>query len=41
MSVTESNSITASGESEIYLVGRPVITTTKFEDTAKLEKKKR
>lgn len=41
ISATESISITASGDSEIYLFGSPVITITKFEDTAKLQKKKR
>jgi len=34
-------SIAASGNSEIYLFGSPAITITKFEDTAKLQKKKR
>ena len=38
---TESISIAASGDSEIYLYGSPTITITKFEDTAKLQKKKR
>ncbi len=41
ISATESISITASGDSDIYLFGSPVITITKFEDTAKLQKKKR
>ncbi len=39
--VNESITIAASGNSEIYLYGSPVITITKFEDTAKLQKKKR
>ncbi|REG87810.1 GIN domain-containing protein [Winogradskyella sediminis] len=34
-------SIAASGNSEVYLFGSPAITITKFEDTAKLQKKKR
>ncbi|WP_256259811.1 GIN domain-containing protein [Winogradskyella luteola] len=38
---TESITIAASGDSEIYLYGSPAITITKFEDTAKLQKKKR
>jgi hypothetical protein len=41
ISATETISIAASGDSEIYLFGSPVITITKFEDTAKLQKKKR
>ena len=41
MEATESISISASGNSEIYLFGNPAITITKFEDTAKLQKKKR
>ena len=38
---TESITIAASGDSEVYLFGSPTITITKFEDTAKLQKKKR
>ncbi len=38
---TERITIAASGNSEIYLYGSPEITITKFEDTAKLQKKKR
>lgn len=38
---TESITIAASGNSEVYLYGSPSITITKFEDTAKLQKKKR
>ncbi|WP_296382643.1 DUF2807 domain-containing protein [Winogradskyella sp.] len=41
ISTTESIIIAASGNSEIYLYGSPAITITKFEDTAKLQKKKR
>ncbi len=41
ISATESISIAASGDSEIYLFGSPAITITKFEDTAKLQKKQR
>ncbi|MDP5082296.1 MAG: DUF2807 domain-containing protein [Winogradskyella sp.] len=41
ISVTESISIAASGDSEVYLFGSPIITITKFEDTAKLQKKQR
>ena len=41
ISATESITIAASGDSEIYLFGNPAITITKFEDTAKLQKKKR
>jgi hypothetical protein len=37
----ESISIAASGDSEIYLFGSPAVTITKFEDTAKLQKKQR
>ncbi|NRD22756.1 DUF2807 domain-containing protein [Winogradskyella litoriviva] len=40
ISATESITIAASGNSEIYLFGSPSITITKFEDTAKLQKKK-
>ncbi|MCT4628283.1 DUF2807 domain-containing protein [Winogradskyella sp.] len=38
---TESITIAASGDSEIYLYGNTAITITKFDDTAKLQKKKR
>ena len=38
---SESITIAASGDSEVYLYGSPAITITKFEDTAKLQKKKR
>lgn len=41
ISATESITIAASGDSELYLFGSPTITITKFEDTAKLQKKKR
>jgi hypothetical protein len=41
ISATESISISASGDSEIYLFGSPAITITKFENTAKLQKKQR
>jgi hypothetical protein len=41
ISVSESIIIAASGNSETYLYGNPEITITKFEDTAKLQKKKR
>lgn len=41
ISVMESITISASGDSEIYLFGSPVITITKFEDTTKLQKKMR
>lgn len=41
IAATESITIAASGDSEIYLYGSPAITITKFEDTAKLQKKKR
>lgn len=37
---TESITIAASGNSEVYLYGSPSITITKFEDAAKLQKKK-
>ena len=37
----ESIAIAASGNSEIYLYGSPGITITKFDDTAKLQKKRR
>lgn len=39
--VNKDITIAASGDSEIYLFGSPAITITKFEDTAKLQKKKR
>ena len=39
--VNESIIIATSGNSEIYLYGSPAITITKFEDTSKLQKKKR
>ena len=38
---TENITIAASGNSEVYLYGSPSITITKFDDTAKLQKKKR
>ena len=41
IAVTENITIAASGNSEVYLFGSPAITITKFEDTAKLQKKKR
>tara|TARA_R100001369_G_scaffold3540_8_gene10999 strand:+ start:47055 stop:47858 length:804 start_codon:yes stop_codon:yes gene_type:complete len=41
ISVNESINIKASGNSEIYLFGSPAITIVKFDDTAKLQKKKR
>jgi len=41
ISVNESISIASSGDSELYLFGNPAITITKFEDTSKLEKKKK
>lgn len=41
IAATESITIAAAGNSEIYLFGSPAITITKFEDTAKLQKKKR
>jgi len=41
ISSTESISIAASGNSEIYLFSSPAITITKFEDTSKLQKKNR
>lgn len=40
ISVNESIAIAASGDSEVYLFGSPAITISKFEDTAKLQKKK-
>lgn len=39
LSVNESIVIAASGDSEMYLYGNPKITISKFEDTAKLQKK--
>jgi Putative auto-transporter adhesin, head GIN domain len=41
ISAGDSITIDAAGDSEIYLYGSPAITITKFEDTAKLQKKKR
>ncbi|WP_257018461.1 DUF2807 domain-containing protein [Winogradskyella pacifica] len=41
ISATENITIAASGDSEIYLFGSPAITITKFDDTAKLQKKQR
>lgn len=41
ISVEQNITIGASGNSEIYLYGNPAVTITKFEDTAKLQKKKR
>lgn len=41
IATSENITIAASGDSEIYLFGSPAITITKFEDTAKLQKKKR
>ncbi|WP_400078162.1 GIN domain-containing protein [Winogradskyella sp. R77965] len=41
LSVNESITIASSGDSEIYLYGSPEITITKFDDTSKLQKKKR
>ncbi|WP_161624662.1 GIN domain-containing protein [Winogradskyella psychrotolerans] len=41
ISATENITIAASGDSEIYLFGSPTITITKFENTAKLQKKQR
>ncbi|GAB4163255.1 MAG: DUF2807 domain-containing protein [Winogradskyella sp.] len=41
ISTTEKITIAASGDTEIYLFGSPAITITKFEDTAKLQKKQR
>ena len=41
IAVAESISIAISGNSEIYLFDNPAITITKFEDTAKLQKKQR
>ena len=41
ISAIDNITIAISGDSEIYLFGSPAITITKFEDTAKLQKKKR
>lgn len=41
ISVLDNITITASGNSEVYLFGTAAIAITKFEDTAKLQKKKR
>lgn len=41
ISATENITIASSGDSEVYLYGNPAITITKFEDTSKLQKKKR
>jgi hypothetical protein len=41
ISALESISLAISGDSEVYLYGSPTITITKFEDSAKLQKKKR
>ncbi|WP_229720474.1 GIN domain-containing protein [Winogradskyella helgolandensis] len=41
IAVSENITIAASGNSEVYLFGSPAISITKFEDTAKLQKKKR
>ena len=41
ISAIENISIAASGNSEVYLFGGATITITKFEDTAKLQKKQR
>ncbi|MFP4846435.1 GIN domain-containing protein [Winogradskyella sp. PE311] len=41
IAANESITIEASGDSEIYLFGNPKIVISKFEDTAKLQKKKR
>jgi hypothetical protein len=41
ISATEEISISASGDTELYLFGNPAITITKFEDNAKLQKKQR
>ncbi|WP_296347448.1 DUF2807 domain-containing protein [Winogradskyella sp.] len=38
---SESIALAVSGDSEVYLYGSPAITISKFEDTAKLQKKKR
>ncbi len=41
ISVLENIGLAVSGDSEVYLYGNPTITISKFEDTAKLQKKKR
>jgi hypothetical protein len=41
ISATEKITISASGDTELYLFGNPTITITKFEDNAKLQKKQR
>jgi uncharacterized protein YdeI (BOF family) len=41
IAATESITMAVSGDSEVYLYGSPAITITKFEGTAKLQKKKR
>lgn len=41
ISATEKITISASGDTELYLFGNPAITITKFEDNAKLQKKQR
>ncbi|WP_407556984.1 GIN domain-containing protein [Winogradskyella sp. 4-2091] len=41
ISATESITIASTGDSEIYLYGSPSIIITKFDDTSKLQKKKR
>ncbi|WP_426429773.1 GIN domain-containing protein [Winogradskyella sp. HB-48] len=41
ISTIDNITIAASGDTELYLFGSPAITITKFEDTAKLQKKKR
>ncbi|MDG4716267.1 MULTISPECIES: GIN domain-containing protein [Winogradskyella] len=41
ISTIDNISIAASGDTEVYLFGSPEITITKFEDTAKLQKKQR
>lgn len=41
ITANESITIASSGDSEIYLFGSPAITITKFDDTSKLQKKKR
>lgn len=41
ISAMESIKLAVSGDSEVYLYGSPTITISKFEDSAKLQKKKR
>ncbi|APY09702.1 DUF2807 domain-containing protein [Winogradskyella sp. J14-2] len=41
ISTIDNITIAASGDTEVYLYGNPNITITKFEDTAKLQKKQR